>query len=127
MDVPQAALCELIVSIRQREKRDLKQYVLSQLARSLAPPGATSERNRFRYATLGIALCYEVFRFVHEVNDLFVEVCRSSPDHGSKKNLKIVLYHLILVQTLSYFWRHMQEFMTYLNLFLLVETTPATS
>ena len=26
-----------------------------------------------------------MFRFVREVVDLFVEACRSSPDHGSKK------------------------------------------
>ena len=57
------------MSIRQTEKRDLKQYVLGQLARSLAPPGATSERTRFRYAVLGIAVCAEVFRFVHGVGD----------------------------------------------------------
>ena len=70
---------------------------LGQLARSLAPVGATSDRHGFRYATLGIAVLNEVFRFVRKVVDLFVEICRSSPDHGSKKSLKIVLYHLIVV------------------------------
>ena len=82
--------------------------MLGQLARSLAPPGATSEREpNFATPFWELQCALKCSDSSMELATLFLEVCRSSPATGLpkylttvvRKNRKIVLFHLILLQT----------------------------
>ena len=93
LGISQAPLCDLIVSIRQVSKHDLKQYVLGQLARSVLPPSAAAERRTFCYAILGISVCSKAFHTDHNIGDFVMHALQKLAsdgipavlEHGSKR------------------------------------------
>ena len=86
-------LVQLITSLKQLNKKSLKQYILGELAASVLPATTAAAERRYRYSVLGAPVCATVFRDVHGVGDhtlkslkqLVARGIATIPQHGSTK------------------------------------------